>query len=63
MNYLEEEEEEKKIIFHSFFREAMSLADVVADETFALYECFHRDNMRNFLNKIKQSAVCQLDHQ
>ena len=41
----------------------MSLADVVADETFALYECFHRDNMRNFLNKIKQSAVCQLDHQ
>jgi len=45
------------------FREAMSLADVVAEETFALYECFHRDNMRNFLNKIKQSAVCQLDHQ
>ena len=24
------------------FKEAMALADIVADETFALYECFHR---------------------
>ena len=40
------------------FKEAMALADVVADETFGLYECFHKENMRMFLGKIKQSAVC-----
>ena len=43
------------------FKMAMALADVVADETYGLYECFHKDNMRMFLNKIKQSAVLQLE--
>ena len=43
------------------FKEAMTLADLVADETHGLYECFHKENMRMFLGKIKQSAVCQLE--
>ncbi len=45
------------------FREAMALADLVADETYGLYECFHKENMRTFLSKIKQSAVCKLENQ
>ena len=45
------------------FNEAVALADIVASEIHGLYECFHKENMRIFLNKIKQSAVCQLDPQ
>lgn len=43
------------------FKDAMGVADIVADENYGLYECFHRENMRMFLNKIKQSAVCNLE--
>ena len=43
------------------YKKAMALADVVASEVHGLYECFHKENMRIFLNKIKQSAVCNLE--
>ena len=45
------------------YGEAVALADIVASEVHGLYECFHKENMRTFLNKIKQSAVCQLEPQ
>lgn len=45
------------------YKQAMQLADVVASEVHGLYECFHKENMRIFLNKIKQSAVAQLEPQ
>ena len=43
------------------YKAAMALADVVASEVHGLYECFHKENMRIFLNKIKQSAICKLE--
>jgi nuclear pore complex protein Nup107 len=45
------------------YAQAVALADIVASEAHGLYECFHRENMRIFLNKVKQSAISQLDQQ
>ena len=45
------------------YGEAVALSDIVATETYGLYECFHKENMRIFLNKIKLSAVSQLENQ
>ena len=45
------------------YDQAVALADIVASEVHGLYECFHKENMRIFLNKIKLSAVSQLENQ
>ena len=45
------------------YDQAVALADIVASEVHGLYECFHKENMRIFLNKIKLSAVSQLETQ
>ena len=44
------------------YKEAVQLADIVASNNHNLFECFHKENMRNFLDRVKQSSIEMLNN-